>query len=70
VRGTAIGLVVDRVSDILTIPAGHLQPMPDMSVGSARKYSDGIIVKPNGMICFLNLQGMFEDVGPEQLSAA
>jgi purine-binding chemotaxis protein CheW len=71
VRGMAVGLVVDRVSDILTIPVDRLQPMPDMSsTGSASNYSDGIIVKQDGMICFLNLQRMFEDVGREQMSAA
>lgn len=69
VRGTAMGLVVDRVSDILTIHADSLQPVPDISAGSATNYSDGIIVKPDSMICFLNLQRMFEDVGRE-LSAA
>jgi purine-binding chemotaxis protein CheW len=66
----AIGLVVDRVSDILTIPIASLLPVPNMNAGAATDYSNGIIVQPAGMICFLNLQRMFESLDTERLIAA
>jgi len=56
----AMGLVVDRVSDILTIPANLLQPVPEISMSSGMRYAEGIIAQPDGMICFLNLDTMFE----------
>ncbi|OMP68842.1 chemotaxis protein CheW, partial [Agrobacterium tumefaciens] len=62
VHGMAMGLVVDRVSDILTIPENLLQPVPEIGISSGMRYSDGIIAQPNGMICFLNLERMFEQV--------
>ncbi|MFK4259525.1 chemotaxis protein CheW [Agrobacterium tumefaciens] len=70
VHGMAMGLVVDRVSDILTIPENLLQPVPEIGISSGMRYSDGIIAQPNGMICFLNLERMFEQVAVMQIAAA
>jgi purine-binding chemotaxis protein CheW len=60
INGVAMGLVVDSVSDILTIDATLLQPVPDMNVPGGASYSDGIITQHDSMICFLNLERMFE----------
>ena len=60
VHGTAMGLVVDRVSDILTIAASLLQPLPEISMSGGMRYAEGIIAQPDGMICFLDLEAMFE----------
>ncbi|NTB87521.1 chemotaxis protein CheW [Agrobacterium tumefaciens] len=70
VHGMAMGLVVDRVSDILTIPESLLQPVPEISISSGMHYADGIIAQPDGMICFLNLERMFEKVETTQTIAA
>ncbi|WP_311273395.1 MULTISPECIES: chemotaxis protein CheW [unclassified Rhizobium] len=56
----AMGLVVDRVSDILTIPASQLQPVPEIGMSAGMLYADGMIAQSGGMICFLNLERMFE----------
>ena len=64
INGVAMGLVVDSVSDILTIDAALLQPVPNINVPGGASYSDGIIAQHDSMICFLNLQRMF-DVGSE-----
>jgi purine-binding chemotaxis protein CheW len=70
VHGNAMGLIVDRVSDILNIPLESLQPVPEISVVGGTTYSDGIIAQPSGMICLLNLEQMFEKADAEILSAA
>ncbi|MGL4094329.1 chemotaxis protein CheW [Agrobacterium cavarae] len=69
VHGMAMGLVVDRVSDILTIPEKLLQPVPEISVASDTRYADGIIAQPTGMICFLNLQCMFDSTTVNEIAA-
>ncbi|MFK4259616.1 chemotaxis protein CheW [Agrobacterium tumefaciens] len=69
VGGIAMGLVVDRVSDILTILGSMLQPVPEISISSGMQYADGIIAQPDGMICFLNLERMFS-VGVTQQTIA
>ena len=70
VHGHALGLVVDRVSDILNVPIENLQPVPEISVPGGTTYSDGIIAQPSGMICLLNLEHMFEQTVSEIEAAA
>ncbi|KXG87249.1 chemotaxis protein CheW [Agrobacterium bohemicum] len=70
VHGRAMGLVVDRVSDILTIAANLLQPVPEISMSSGMRYAEGIIAQPGGMICFLALEGMFEKTETTAMLAA
>jgi purine-binding chemotaxis protein CheW len=64
VHDTAMGLLVDSVSDILTVSTDVLQPVPEMGSLANSSFSDGIIVQQSGMICFLNLEKMFEDCIP------
>jgi purine-binding chemotaxis protein CheW len=64
-----IGMLVDNVSDILTMATDALQPVPDIAADSTRSYSEGIIAQPTGMICFLSLDRLFEGYGAEDLAA-
>lgn len=59
IKGMTVGLLVDRVSDIMTIPSSRLQPVP-AAAGSSGAFSDGLIAHDSGMICFLNLERMFD----------
>lgn len=68
-HGMVIGLLVDGVSDILTLPANLLQPIPVVEVSSCAAYADGIITHDGKMICFLNLERMF-DAGEGQIGIA
>lgn len=54
-----VGLLVDQVSDILTIKGSQIQPIPDVASTFNGSFSDGIITHESGMICFLNLARMF-----------
>jgi len=60
VHDMVIGLLVDQVSDILTVRADQLQPIPAAAASFDTDYSDGIITQQGGMICFLNIARMFE----------
>ena len=70
VHDMAIGLLVDGVSDILTIGHDLLQPIPDVSAAAAKEYADGIITYQQSMICFLNLERMFSEREVGILAAA
>jgi purine-binding chemotaxis protein CheW len=61
VRNMIIGMLVDKVSDILTIKSSDVQPAPEITTSFDKSYTDGIIARENGMICFLNLAKMFQD---------
>ena len=61
VKNMVIGMLVDRVSDILTIKGSEVQPAPEITTSFDKGYTDGIIARDGGMICFLNLAKMFQD---------
>ena len=58
VNDITVGLLVEGVSDILTIPASSLQPVPP-SAGPSSDFADGILAHQDQMICFLNLERLF-----------
>lgn len=59
VHNAVLGLLVDQVSDILTVRGEQIQPLPEIAASFDRAFSDGIITHDQGMICFLNLARMF-----------
>jgi purine-binding chemotaxis protein CheW len=69
VHKMVIGLLVDRVSDILTIPASQVQAIPDVASSFNNTFSEGIIANADGMICFLNLSKMFAEKQLQELAA-
>mgnify|MGYP000471057704 CR=1 FL=1 len=69
VHNMVIGMLVDRVSDILTISSSQVQPVPEVSASFDKSFSEGIIATENGMICFLNLSKMFKGSDLEDMAA-
>ncbi len=63
-----IGLMVDRVSDILTVPAESLQPIPATSGLATSGYAQGIFAHEKQMICFLDLDAIFAANGEGELA--
>ncbi|WP_156462005.1 chemotaxis protein CheW [Rhizobium sp. Leaf311] len=59
VDSVIIGLVVDRVSDILTIEEKRVQPVPPLAVGFDARFTRGMIAQNTGMTCFLDLSALF-----------
>ncbi len=57
-----VGLIVDRVSDILSISGELIQPVPDLGTAFDPAFSHGIIPLEEGMVCFLNLDHMFANL--------
>ncbi|APG86045.1 chemotaxis protein CheW [Sinorhizobium americanum] len=69
VHNMVIGLVVDRVSDILTVQGSQVQPVPEVTASFDKSFAEGIIANESGMICFLNLARMFKEREVEDLAA-
>ena len=63
VNAMTMGLLVEGVSDILTVPATSLQPVP-ANAGQATQFVGGILTHQDQMICFLNLEELFSAGGP------
>ena len=69
VHTTVLGLLVDQVSDILTVKGNQIQPVPEIAASFDRGFSDGIITHDKSMICFLNLARMFREHELEDIAA-
>lgn len=65
VSGKVVGLVVERVSDILRVKRNDIQPIPVVSADFDASYAEGIIALPAGMVCFLNLPRLFSNSSVE-----
>jgi purine-binding chemotaxis protein CheW len=69
VHHMVIGMLVDRVSDILTIGVNQIQPIPEVAASLSSSFSEGIIANGESMICFLNLSKMFQQSEMQNLAA-
>lgn len=69
VHSMVVGLLVDRVSDILTVAANQIQPIPQVAASVGGNYSEGIVAHGESMICFLDLARMFDDKDIRELAA-
>lgn len=64
-RRKAVGLLVNAVSDILSITDDLIQPTPDVSSDFEKQFARGIIAIDKRMICLIELEGLFQDMESE-----
>lgn len=50
-----VGVLVDAVSDILTLPSADIQPPPDVTQGSSQGFISGLAILNDRMIRLVNL---------------
>jgi purine-binding chemotaxis protein CheW len=56
------GLLVDSVSDILTVSAENVAPIPETDVGSRVRYLDGLITEENRMVALIALDRVIDEI--------
>jgi purine-binding chemotaxis protein CheW len=56
-----VGAVVDGVSDVLDIADGELKPPPRIGGMVSRRYVDGMVSLPGGMVILLDLDRLFDE---------
>ncbi|MCJ8520881.1 purine-binding chemotaxis protein CheW [Pseudorhizobium tarimense] len=66
VNTRVVGLLVEAVSDILTITDDNIQPVPEVSSELEKQYARGILAIDKRMICMIELGALF----PEKESEA
>ncbi len=55
-----IGLLVDTVSDILTVNNDDIKPAPETETANDADYINGLISLENRMVVLLNIENLFE----------
>ena len=61
IAGKLVGLLVEQVSDMMTIKGDDLQPAPEIIPEAQRAFCRGIVALERSMVCFLNLDTVIAD---------
>jgi purine-binding chemotaxis protein CheW len=61
-----VGLLVDAVSDILTIDSSEIRPVPEMNRGIATDFLSGIVSINEQMVVILSLEELFSRASDEK----
>lgn len=66
-KQSIVGMIVDRVSDILTVRRDLVQPLPDTLTQTQGGFAEGVIASEGGLMCFLDVEKLlrFEGVSRE-----
>jgi purine-binding chemotaxis protein CheW len=56
-----VGLLVEAVSDILTVTEDMIQPTPEVASDLERTFARGILVVDKRMICLVELESLFPE---------
>ena len=67
VEGQAMGLVVDDVTEVVTVPVKDLKPPPRLSEGDIHEYLLGVCLVQESMIMLLNLDKLLSPQEVNQL---
>lgn len=65
VAGRVVGLLVEAVSDILTITDDIIQSVPEVSSDLEKQYARGILAIEGRMICMIELDALFPETESE-----
>lgn len=71
VGNEVFGLLVDSVSDILTVDSASVQPVPEVVATVELQFAAGMLTLEQGMICLLNLSRLLgatrgQTIGPNK----
>ena len=71
IDGRQIGLIGDRVLDIVSVEMGKIQQVPRTSAGAARDFLAGLVTHDDGMIALIDLPSLMsaDNVGDAALPA-
>jgi len=59
IDGMKLGVIIDRVSRVVTIEKEDIQPPPQMLSGIGAEYIRGVVRQENGYLIILNIRELF-----------
>jgi purine-binding chemotaxis protein CheW len=59
VDGMKLGIIIDRVSRVVTIDKSERQPPPQMLSGIGAEYIEGVVRQEQGYLIILNIRSLF-----------
>ena len=59
IDGMKLGVIIDRISRVVTIEFEDIQPPPQMSSGIGAEYIQGVVRQDQGYLIILNIRSLF-----------
>jgi purine-binding chemotaxis protein CheW len=59
IDGMKLGVIIDRVSRVVTIEKGEIQPPPQMVSGIGAEYIQGVVRQEKGYLIILDIRDLF-----------
>jgi purine-binding chemotaxis protein CheW len=59
IDGMKLGVIIDRVSRVVTIEKDEVQPPPQMLSGIGAEYIEGVVRQDEGYLIILNIRNLF-----------
>jgi purine-binding chemotaxis protein CheW len=59
IDGMKLGIIIDRVSRVITIEKNEIQPPPQMVSGIGAEYIQGVVRQEKGYLIILNIRNLF-----------
>jgi purine-binding chemotaxis protein CheW len=59
IENMKLGIIIDRVSRVVSINSGEIQPPPQMLTGIGAEYIQGVVRQDDGYLILLNIRSLF-----------
>jgi len=59
IEGMKLGIIIDRISRVVTIEKEDVQPPPQMFSGIGAEYIQGVVRQENGYLIILDIRSLF-----------
>ena len=59
IDGMKLGVIIDRISRVVTIEKGDIQPPPQMFSGIGAEYIEGVVRQDQGYLIILEIRDLF-----------
>ncbi|GHV83330.1 chemotaxis protein CheW [Spirochaetia bacterium] len=68
IDGMKLGVIIDRVSRVVTIEKTEIQPPPQMLSGIGAEYIQGVVRQKEGYLIILNIRNLFNPKELQKIS--
>ena len=59
IDGMKLGVIIDRISRVVTVEKDEIQPPPQMLTGIGAEYIQGVVRQEHGYLIILNIRDLF-----------
>ena len=69
IDGMKLGVIIDRISRVVTIDKEEVQPPPQMTSGIGAEYIEGVVHQEKGYLIILNIRDLFNPRELQKIAA-